>query len=138
MSEAPESLRAQGRAHANRLVFSIGAACVMLLSGCYWASLVSQGAPYVYHLDEPAVMARALHIAETGQLNPGWFHCPSLVIYLDAGLACITRAVTGVSPEPGAHLLFEGAPGAVLPYYVGGRLLTVALSIGTTLVTMLM
>ncbi|GEM_PF-2637223 len=40
------------------------------------------GLPYPWHPDEPAIMSRAIRILQTGDLNPGWFHYPSLVIYL--------------------------------------------------------
>jgi 4-amino-4-deoxy-L-arabinose transferase-like glycosyltransferase len=40
------------------------------------------GLPYLWHPDEPAIMSRSLRILKTGDLNPGWFHYPSLIIYL--------------------------------------------------------
>jgi 4-amino-4-deoxy-L-arabinose transferase-like glycosyltransferase len=40
------------------------------------------GLPYAYHIDEPRYISAAVGILQTGDLNPGWFHQPSLYTYL--------------------------------------------------------
>jgi len=44
------------------------------------------GLPYLHHWDEPALGHRALGILETGDWNPHFFHYPSLLLYLNAGV----------------------------------------------------
>jgi 4-amino-4-deoxy-L-arabinose transferase-like glycosyltransferase len=115
-----------------------GALFVLLGAALWWASFLTQGAPFVYHPDEPAVMARAIAIVDTGRRNPGWFNYPSLVIYLQSAVAALVSAFGRVPLAPGAQLLFEGAPAGALPFYVWGRALTLAFALGTTTLTMLM
>ncbi len=63
--------------------------------------------------DEEFVVGKAQQILETGDLNPHFFHYPSLIIYFDAALL----GVTGGSVEP----------------RLVGRLVTVACGVGTVL-----
>jgi hypothetical protein len=126
------------RVATHQRAFVFGAAAVLVLAAVMWASFVRQGAPFVYHPDEPAVMARALRIADTNELDPRWFHYPSLCIYLDAIVASVVQTLTRLPMAHGTEVLFEGARASVLPYYVAGRTLTVAFALGTALLTMLM
>lgn len=124
-------------ARAERFAFVGGTGLVLALAGVFWATALRQGAPFVYHPDEPAVMAHAMRIAHTGNLNPAWFHYPSLCIYLETALTSAVHAVTRVPLAPGGELLFEGARTSVITYYVAGRALTVAFSLGATVLTVL-
>lgn len=126
------------RVAAERKAFVLGAGAILVFAAITWASFVRQGAPFVYHPDEPPVMARALRIADSNELDPRWFHYPSLCIYLDAIVASVVRSFTRLPMTPGTEVLFEGARASVHPYYVAGRALTVAFALGTTLLTMLM
>jgi 4-amino-4-deoxy-L-arabinose transferase-like glycosyltransferase len=118
-------------------MFRVALALVVAAATIWWAQFLSWGAPYIYHPDEPAVMARALRIALTGDLNPGWFRYPSLCLYLHAALARIVHGLTDLPLAPGAELLFEGARAEALPFYVAGRGLSVAFAAGSTIVIML-
>ncbi len=40
--------------------------------------------PYVYHPDEPGLASMSLRILQTGDLNPRFFHYPSLFFYINA------------------------------------------------------
>jgi 4-amino-4-deoxy-L-arabinose transferase-like glycosyltransferase len=42
------------------------------------------GLPYAYHVDEPRYLNAAVGMWQTGSLNPGWFHQPTLYTYLIA------------------------------------------------------
>ncbi len=63
-------------AHAALIVF----ACV------FWGAFADIDAPFVYHPDEPDVVGRAVTMLVTGDLNPHWFHYPTLPIYLYAAV----------------------------------------------------
>lgn len=41
------------------------------------------GLPQLLHPDEPAIIDRAIRMADTGDLNPHWFCYPSFLIYLN-------------------------------------------------------
>jgi dolichyl-phosphate-mannose-protein mannosyltransferase len=45
---------------------------------------INFGLPYLYHADEPVPVASALRILHTGNLDPGSFIWPSLLVYLNA------------------------------------------------------
>lgn len=107
--------------------------------------------PYVFHPDEPAVIGVALRIFKTGDLNPHFFHYPSLVFYIHAlayvayyaaghmtgtfavptDLADLSSLVMGTTIAPDPAIVLIGrlvtlalGVGAVLLVYVIGRRLT--------------
>lgn len=47
---------------------------------------LSFGLPYIYHPDEANGVWRAQHMLQTGDLNPHFFHWPSLIFYLMTAL----------------------------------------------------
>lgn len=119
-----------------RVLSWIGASAILLVAGSYWAAFLERGAPFVYHPDEPAIMARAIRMVVTGDLNPHWFHYPSFYLYLQAAIVQLVHAVTRIPLAPGAELLFEGARPEVVPYYEWGRVATIAFALGTTALVM--
>ena len=127
-----------GASLLERRGFAIGTAFLLVAAGAFWSAFVSEGAPYVHHADEPAIVARALRMVETGDLNPRWFRYPSFVLYLQAATASLGHAVTGLPVAPGTEILVEGAHPAAIPYYIAGRTVTVAFSVLATLLTVLL
>ncbi|GIW43857.1 MAG: hypothetical protein KatS3mg077_1139 [Candidatus Binatia bacterium] len=47
---------------------------------------IGWGSPYVYHPDEHSVVHAALSMVREGSANPKFFHYPSLLLYVEAGL----------------------------------------------------
>jgi 4-amino-4-deoxy-L-arabinose transferase-like glycosyltransferase len=47
---------------------------------------INFGLPFLYHPDEPTAVTSALRILHTGNLDPGFFFWPSLLVYLNAVL----------------------------------------------------
>src|SRR5262245_43496585 len=80
----------------SRAVFSsaVGAIAVCALAlrlvGAEW------GKPYAYHFDEPFILKPALHIVDTGDLDPHFFRYPSLMIYIEAAIAAGNHAIAGM------------------------------------------
>ncbi|HEX4337328.1 MAG TPA: glycosyltransferase family 39 protein [Polyangiaceae bacterium] len=109
-----------------------GLVLLLASAAAWWVGFLWRDAPFVFHPDEPSIMARALGVAGTGELDPHWFRYPSLYIYLESILATLVHAFTRIPMAPGARLLFEGAVPEVVTYYVVGRALTVAFALGTT------
>lgn len=76
-------------------------ACLaLLLAASLWIRLqgIPQGEPFIYNVDEPDFVGRAVRIVSTGDLNPHWFgHPGSLTIY------CLALLFA-------AHALFAGIP----------------------------
>jgi hypothetical protein len=60
---------------------------------------ISPDLPYIYHPDEPVAISISLDMFRTGDLNPRFFHWPSLIFYINAL--------------------------AYVPYYLAGKLLGV-------------
>jgi len=104
---------------------------------------VNFGLPYLYHPDEPVSVTIAQRIFKTGDLNPRFFHWPSVTFYLNA-LAYIPYYLVGrligifVSPTdiPGPICLAMGVGQAPMPTtWLLGRVLTVTFgSAGVVLV----
>lgn len=104
---------------------------------------INFGLPYLYHPDEPVSVTIAQRIFKTGDLNPRFFHWPSVTFYLNA-LAYIPYYLVGrligifVSPTdiPGPICLAMGVGQAPMPTtWLLGRVLTVTFgSAGVVLV----
>jgi len=117
-------------ARRDRIALAVHAA-LLVVAVVYWGRFVNINAPFIYHADEPDVIARAARIALTGDLNPHWFHYPTLVIYVHAAILkllslffhiplgqCVTLSVRGVDPE-------------VFSIYHTARIATICFSVGT-------
>ena len=60
---------------------------VLALAVRLWT--VDWGLPYIYDPDEPVVLSATIHMLKRGDLNPHWFHYPSLVFYLHGGILAV-------------------------------------------------
>ena len=129
-----DSLRRQTE-RIRRVAFAAGLALVTAGAAVWWSGFLSEGAPFVYHPDEPSVMGRAIKIADSGNYNPGWFHYPTLVIYIQTLVAHLVHWFYDVPLKPGA-IVIEGAVASVLPHYLAGRAVTLAFALGTTALLM--
>jgi len=63
-------------------VWAVLALVVLAASLRLWGAFADL--PYIQHPDEPAYIARALHIFQTRDLNPHFFNYPSLFLYANA------------------------------------------------------
>lgn len=93
--------------------------------------------PYEPFIDEPIFVERAVHMAATGELNPGWFGNPgSTTIYPLAAIYYFWFAVTegGNLLRPDPRLAADFAADFSI-YYLIGRLLTIAYGLLTVAVT---
>ncbi len=99
----------------------IGAA-VLLLSAAFIlrARAVTFGFPLFTHPDESFLIDPALHIVDSGDLNPHGFFYPYLPIYLLSLVYAVLKAAGASSPGDGPSLL--------LALHYWGRLLTVSMS----------
>jgi 4-amino-4-deoxy-L-arabinose transferase-like glycosyltransferase len=136
MPDAASVSTRTSRWHA--LLFWLGAAGVLLLGILLWATQTSIGAPFVYHPDEPPIMARAMSMVKDADPNPRWFRYPTLYFYVQALGVTILRSLDGPPLEPGAQILFEGAYSEALPYYIMGRWISIAFGAATALLVMWM
>jgi hypothetical protein len=92
---------------------------------------IRQNLPFVPEIDEPVFVTRAVHMAASGDLNPGWFGNPgSTVMYPLAALYRTWHAVVHrgmfFHPDPNLQGTFDSNPGE---FYLLGRLLTVAYAV---------
>jgi hypothetical protein len=128
----PDKLQEIPLTTTSRDHFSFAAyAALLVFAAVYWGSYANINAPFIYHADEPDVISRAARIALTGDMNPHWFHYPSLIIYMHAGILkllrffldaplplCLPLSVRGVNPE-------------VFDIYHIARIATLCFSLGT-------
>lgn len=93
---------------------------------------IQQDLPFTPEVDEPRFVTLAVKIADSGNLNPGWFgHPGSTVIYPLAGLYRLWHAIGYMGLQlhsNGVRATFELAPGA---FYLLGRYWVMAFSIGS-------
>lgn len=99
------------------------------------------GLPFLYHPDEPNVAGIALNMFQTGDLNPHFFHYPSLAYYLNA-LAYVPYFLAGrllgvlgsLSDIPPLEVVGLGVGRSLMPtQLVLGRGLTTAVGVFTVL-----
>lgn len=97
------------------------------------------GLPYTYHPDEPAIVNRAVEMFRSGDLNPHWFHYPTLYTYLVAaaysglyllGLWGRGWVAPGDMPAP-QGLVMGGGMAEVPEQFLVARLVTMGLGILT-------
>jgi 4-amino-4-deoxy-L-arabinose transferase-like glycosyltransferase len=93
------------------------------------------GDPFAYHPDEWIIAKHALTMVATGDWNPHSFLYPSLLIDLEAVLAAVLHAATGITLATGQPWLYASE---LLPeqfgYVLAGRLLVALLGTATILV----
>ena len=114
---------------------AIGMLMLLAVAVRLWG--VDFGLPYAHHVDEPRYLNSAIGILQSGQLDPGFFHQPSLYTYLVttvmAGYYLVGR-LAGLFESPAdlfkPPYFFDGE--AALPAeFLLSRLLTVAMSMIT-------
>jgi 4-amino-4-deoxy-L-arabinose transferase-like glycosyltransferase len=88
------------------------------------------GVPYSLGVDEPEIMDRAVRMMKTADFNPHFFDWPSLTIYVQAAVACISFLWGAMH---GAWSNLDQVSSA--QFYLAGRTLTAALGTATVLVT---
>jgi 4-amino-4-deoxy-L-arabinose transferase-like glycosyltransferase len=101
--------------------------------------------PYIYHADEPVPVDISLRMLKTGDLNPHFFHWPSLLVYINL-LAYIPYYLLGKllgtfnTPQDIPALIeltlgavYAPAPGLVLL----GRIITASFGLGAVLLCFL-
>ena len=93
------------------------------------------GDPFAYHPDEWIISKHALTMVATGDWNPHNFLYPSLLIDLEAILAVVLHAASGITLATGQPWLYSSE---LLPdqfaYVLAGRLLVALLGTATILV----
>ncbi len=92
---------------------------------------IRQNLPFVPEIDEPVLVTRAVRMAASGDLNPGWFGNPgSTVMYPLAALYRTWHAVVHrgmfFHPDPNLQATFDSNPSE---FYLLGRLLTIAYAV---------
>jgi hypothetical protein len=108
----------------------VGVAGVVVVAGVLRFAHLRSGVPYAVGVDEPEIMWRAVRMMQTGDFNPHFFDWPSLTIYLQFALACMTFLAGAMH---GAwHSLSQVSEA---DFYVTGRALTAALGTATVVVT---
>ncbi|HZE90008.1 MAG TPA: glycosyltransferase family 39 protein [Verrucomicrobiae bacterium] len=66
--------------------FAALVACVVILAAAARLLRCGEGLPYLHTWDEPYVAGQALHMMQTGTLDPGFFNYGSVAIYLCLGV----------------------------------------------------
>ena len=105
--------------------------CLLLLAALYWIVSAGISAPFVYHPDEPDVVGRAVKMVVTGELNPHWFHYPTLLTYIYAAVFKFLSVFLEIPMEFGVFENFQGANPQVFPLYYAARLVMICFSLGT-------
>ena len=72
------------------MLAALGCALTLRLVGTDW------GEPYGYHYDEPAIVAPALRIVESGDPNPHFFRYPSALIYVESVVVWLQHRLAGM------------------------------------------
>jgi 4-amino-4-deoxy-L-arabinose transferase-like glycosyltransferase len=104
---------------------------LLLLAAIYWIVSAGISAPFVYHPDEPDVVGRAVKMVVTGEMNPHWFHYPTLLMYIYAAIFKCLGVFLDVPMGFGVFEKFQGAHPKVFPLYYAARLVMICFSLGT-------
>lgn len=131
------------QAWSKKEVALLGALLALAAALRLWS--IGYDLPYVFHPDEPAVIGVALRIIKSGDLNPHFFHYPSLVFYVQTlayvvyyGAGQLTGTFSTPADLAGLSSLILGVTIAPDPAIVMiGRLVTVALGVGLVLLVYL-
>jgi 4-amino-4-deoxy-L-arabinose transferase-like glycosyltransferase len=97
----------------------------------FWGAFADIDAPFVYHPDEPDVVGRAVTMLVTGDLNPHWFHYPTLPIYLYAAVFKALGLFVDIPLELGVFVEVQGANPEVFLLYHVSRFITICFAVGT-------
>ncbi|MCL4831120.1 MAG: glycosyltransferase family 39 protein [Caldilineaceae bacterium] len=118
----------------NSRLFLLG---ILLLGWAVFLWGIQRDLPYEPFIDEPIFVERAIHMAATGDPNPHWFGNPgSTTIYPLAGFYHLWFAATQdgslfrADPRLAEHFAAQ-----ITPYYITGRLLTIAYGLLTIALT---
>jgi hypothetical protein len=103
---------------------------IVIVAGVLRFAHLRSGVPYAVGVDEPDIMWRAVRMMKTGDFNPHFFDWPSLTIYLQCAVACLTFLSGAMH---GAWRTLNQVSEA--DFYVTGRALTAALGTATVIVT---
>jgi 4-amino-4-deoxy-L-arabinose transferase-like glycosyltransferase len=107
---------------------------VLVFTAVFYVAGLRGDLPYAPYADEPIFVEPAVHIAATGNLNPGWFGNPgSTVIYPLAAIYHVWYSVEYHQPMlqrayPGLTAAFQADP---TPFYLLGRVLNVGYALLT-------
>lgn len=104
---------------------------LLVFAAIYWGASARIGAPFVYHPDEPDVVGRAVKMLVTGDLNPHWFHYPTLPMYLYAAAFKFLNLFVDIPMELGFLDECQGARPQVFILYYTARIITICFSLGT-------
>jgi len=119
------------RSDRGRLLLTAIHIGILLFAAIYWSAYTEISDPFIYHADEPDVLGRSVRMAITGDLNPHWFHYPTLMIYVYAALVKLIQVTLAIPIELAVFLPFQGANPDAFPIYRMARLVTVGFSLGT-------
>lgn len=122
--------------------FAAGLAAVVLLGAGLRLAGIDYDRPFEYHPDETTIAIPAMHIAATGDLDPGLFIYPSLLIYAQAAVSVAVHGIdgapldaprrTGVAGLPG--LSFSDIDPSQYSMILAGRVLVAVLGLVTVVV----
>lgn len=121
-------------ARRNSLIhFFLHGALLAIAAAC-WIRFSTINAPFVYHDDEPRVVARAVRMAVTGDLNPHWFVYPTLMMYIHAAVFKVFGFLSGFPIASGMPVPYvQGANPEAFPLYFTARLVIICFALGTLL-----
>jgi 4-amino-4-deoxy-L-arabinose transferase-like glycosyltransferase len=91
---------------------------------------LTAGVPHAVGIDEPQVVDRALRVLRTGDWNPHVFDYPTLVIYLQAGVAIVRFLCGALNGEWGSLDGFS-----IAAVYGAGRFVAAAIGVATVWLT---
>jgi 4-amino-4-deoxy-L-arabinose transferase-like glycosyltransferase len=107
---------------------------LLIFAAVFYSAGLTGDLPYAPYADEPIFVEPAVHIAATGNLNPGWFGNPgSTVIYPLAAIYHVWYSAEDHEPMfqrayPGLTAAFQADP---TPFYLFGRLLNLGYALLT-------
>jgi 4-amino-4-deoxy-L-arabinose transferase-like glycosyltransferase len=106
---------------------------ILLVAAALRFTALHQSLPYLDNPDEPTLTNAAIHMLQTGDLNPHFFRWPSLPFYLQFGVS-LPQFLSGVS-SGGYTGLKDLVPDG---FYLAGRTLSASFGVATVLVAWLL
>lgn len=117
------------RAPRERQPFTLIVWAMVLLGLGIYLYGIRQELPFAPLADEASIVQRAVRIAGSGDLNPGWFgHPGSTVVYPLAGIFHLTHSGEWLVPHQNGITRYQPA---LADYFLLGRLLSVAYAVLT-------
>jgi len=106
-------------------------ASLILVSVTFHLTGIRKNLPFTHEIDEPAFVVRAVNVAASGDLNPGWFGNPGSTVIYPLAVAYHAWNVVGhggdlVPVDDSLRAAFASDPGE---FYGLGRLLAIAYAI---------